>query len=65
MNGYTRSPLEDDNIETIRKLAGLPVLCAVPALEGVDVDRRETGNLRNVFGRIMTAETIIQAMREL
>lgn len=65
MNGYTRSSLEDDNIETVRKLAGIPVLSAVPVLERVDVERLETGNLRDVFDKIITAEEVIQAMCEL
>jgi len=65
MNGYTRSSLEDDNVETIRKLAGLPVLSAVPALEGVDVEGQKTGNLKDVFDKIITVEEVIKAMCEL
>ena len=65
MNGYTHSSLENDNIETLRRLAGLPVFGVIPALQGVDVEKRIIGNLREVFEKTVTIEEFIKEMSDL
>lgn len=65
MNGYTGSFMEDDNIEMVRKLAGVPVLGTVPALEGIDTETLKAGHLRSVFENVVSVAEIIKLMSEL
>ena len=65
MNNYTQSSLEDDNCETLRRLAGLPVFGIVPALQGVDVEKLMIGNLREVFEKTINIEEFIKGMGDL
>jgi dethiobiotin synthetase len=65
MNGYTHSSLEDDTIETLQKLTGLPVLAIVPALQDVDVEKLKIGDLREVFEKTMNIHEFIKGMGDL
>jgi dethiobiotin synthetase len=65
MNGYTHSSLEDDNCETLRRLAGVPVFGIIPALQGVDVEKLRIGNLREVFEKTINIEEFIKGMGDL
>jgi hypothetical protein len=65
MNGYTHSSLEDDNCETLRRLAGLPAFGIVPALAGVDVEKLMIGNLREAFEKTINIEEFIKGMGDL
>jgi len=65
LNGYTHSFLEDDNIKTLERLAGIPVCGVIPALEHVDVDRQIIGNLREVFEKTVNIEAFIKLMGDV
>jgi dethiobiotin synthetase len=65
INGSTRSLLERDNAETITKLAGVPVVISIPALTGVDTEKCQIGNLKEVFEQSIVIEQIVAEMDEL
>ncbi|QGG46249.1 dethiobiotin synthase [Heliorestis convoluta] len=48
-NNYRGSFLENDNIKTVSKITQLPVLAVIPAIEALQVENLEAGNLKEVF----------------
>ena len=65
INGSTRSLLERDNAETITKLAGVPAVITIPALTGVDTEKCQIGNLKEVFEKSIVIDQIVAEMDEL
>jgi dethiobiotin synthetase len=65
INGSTRSLLETDNAETITMLAGVPVVITIPALRGVDTEKCQIGNLKEVFEKSIVIDQIMAEMDEL
>jgi len=65
INGSTRSLLERDNTETITKLAGVPAVITIPALTGVDTEKCQIGNLKEVFEKSIVIDQIMAEMDEL
>jgi dethiobiotin synthetase len=62
MSGYGGSDQERDNIETIRKLTGIPAIFTIPVLAGVDTERLQAGNLRTVFDERIDIDEIAALM---
>ena len=65
INGSTRSLLERDNTETITRLAGVPAVITIPALTGVDTEKCQIGNLKEVFEKSIVIDQIAAEMDEL
>ncbi|MGA3282413.1 MAG: dethiobiotin synthase [Smithella sp.] len=65
INGSTKSLLERYNAETITKLAGVPAVITIPALTGVDTEKCQTGNLKEVFEKSIVIDQIMAEMDEL
>jgi len=65
MNGNGETPLETDNIETIRKLSGIPAIFTVPALKGVDTEKLQPGNIADVFESTIGIGEIIGLMENI
>jgi len=65
INGSTRSLLETDNAETITVLAGVPAVITIPALRGVDTEKCQIGNLKEVFEKSIVIDQIMAEMDEL
>ena len=65
MNGNGQSEVETDNIETIRKLSGIPVIYTIPALIGVDTEKLQPGNIAEVFGKTIDIKKIIGLMESI
>ena len=59
INNSARSLLERDNVETIAKLAGVPAIITLPALTGVDTEKRKIGNLKEVFEKSIIIDEIM------
>ena len=62
INNSARSLLERDNVETIAKLAGVPAIITLPALTGVDTEKRKIGNLKEVFEKSIIIDEIMTMM---
>jgi dethiobiotin synthetase len=62
INGSTQGLSERDNMETITKLAGVSVIITVPALIGVDTEKRQVGNLKEVFEKSIVIDEIMAMM---
>jgi dethiobiotin synthetase len=62
INGSTQSLAERDNMETIVKLAGVSAIITVPALIGVDTEKRQIGNLKEVFEKSIVINEIMTMM---
>jgi dethiobiotin synthetase len=62
INGFTRSLLERDNVKTIAKLAGVSSIFKLPALTGVDTEKGQTGNLKEVFEKSIVIDEIMAMM---
>ncbi|KAB2952123.1 dethiobiotin synthase [Heliorestis acidaminivorans] len=58
-NGYKGSMLEDNNIETIRKMTSVPVLAVLPAVEALNVEKLESGNLKEIFSKAENLEAFL------
>jgi len=65
MNGNGQTPVETDNIETIRKLSGIPVIFTLPALAGVNTEKLQPGNIADVFERTINIDEIIGLMENI
>ena len=65
LNGHGQTPTETDNIETIRKLSGIPAIFTVPALDGVDTEKLQPGNIRDVFESTIDINEIIGLMERI
>jgi dethiobiotin synthetase len=65
MNGNGQTQAETDNIETIRKLSGIPAIFTIPALAGVDTEKLQTGNIRDVFESTIDIGEIIGLMERI
>ena len=65
MNGNRQTDTEADNIETIRKLSGIPAIFTIPALEGVDTEKLQPGNIKDVFESTIDINEIIGLMESL
>jgi len=65
LNGNGQTPVETDNIETIRKLSGIPAIFTVPALAGVDTEKLQPGNIRDVFESTIDINEIIGLMERI
>ena len=62
INSSTQSLLERDNVETIAKLAGVSAIITLPALMGVDTEKGQTGNLKEVFEKSIVIDEIMAMM---
>jgi dethiobiotin synthetase len=62
INSSTQSLLERDNVETIAKLAGVSAIITLPALTGVDTEKGQTGNLKEVFEKSIVIDEIMAMM---
>jgi dethiobiotin synthetase len=65
MNGNRQTRAETDNIETIRKLSGIPVIFTIPALNGVDTEKLQPGNIADVFESTIGIGEIIGLMERI
>ena len=65
LNGHGQTPTETDNIETIRKLSGIPAIFTVPALDGVDTEKLQPGNIADVFEKNIDIKKIIRLMESI
>jgi dethiobiotin synthetase len=65
MNGHGQTPTETDNIETIRKFSGIPAIFTLPALAGVDTEKLQPGNIRDVFESTIDINEIIGLMERI
>jgi dethiobiotin synthetase len=65
LNGNGQTQAETDNIETIRKLSGIPAIFTVPALDGVDTEKLQPGNIRDVFEGTIDINEIIGLMERI
>ena len=65
MNGNGQSEVETDNIETIRKLSGIPAVFTIPALKGVDTEKLQPGNIAEVFEKTIDITKIIGLMESI
>jgi dethiobiotin synthetase len=65
MNGNRRTDIETDNIETIRKLSCIPAIFTIPALEGVDTEKLQPGNIADVFENTIDINEIIGLMENI
>ena len=65
MIGNGQTPTETDNIETIRKLSGIPAIFTLPALAGVDTEKLQPGNIADVFERTIDIDEIIGLMENV
>jgi dethiobiotin synthetase len=65
INGSTGSLLETDNAETITRLAGVSAVITIPALRGVDTEKCQIGNLKEVFEKSIVIDQIAAEMDEL
>ena len=64
MNGYTSSMIENDNIETLKKLTGHPVIVPIPVVKGIDVENLKTGDLRSVFEKSIDVPMLVGLLDE-
>lgn len=62
INGSTQILSEKDNMKTITKLAGVSTIITVPALIGVDTEKNQIGNLKEVFEKSIVIEEIMAMM---
>jgi hypothetical protein len=62
INSSTHSLLERDNVETIAKFAGVSTIITLPALIGVDTEKGQIGNLREVFKKTIVIDEIMAIM---
>ena len=58
-NGFSGTGVEQDNIDTIQRLSGVPVLGVIPRIEGIDVENQHFGELRTVFERTIHIEEMV------
>ena len=65
LNGNGQTPVEIDNIETIRKLSGIPAIFTLPALAGVDTEKLQPGNIADVFEKNIDIKKIIRLMESI
>ena len=65
MNGNGQTPVEIDNIETIRNLSGVPAIFTLPALAGVDTEKLQPGNIADVFEKNIDIKKIIRLMESI
>ena len=65
MNGNRQTDIETDNIETIRKLSGVPAIFTVSALAGVDTETLQPGNIAEVFESNIDINEIIGLMESI
>jgi len=65
INGNGETPVELDNIETIRKLSGIPAIFTIPVLTGVDTDKLQSGNIAEVFNKNIDIKKIIGLMESI
>ena len=65
MNGNGQTRAETDNIETIRKLSGIPAIFTIPALNGVDTEKLQPGNIADVFESTIDIGEIIGLMEKI
>jgi dethiobiotin synthetase len=57
--------IERDNIEMIKKLAGIEAVFTLPALTGVDTEKLQPGNIRDVFEQNIHMDDMITLMEAL
>ncbi len=65
MNGNGQSPVEIDNIETIKKLSGIAEIFTIPALKGVETEKLQTGNIADEFEKNFDIKKIIGLMESI
>jgi len=65
MNGDRQTDTETDNIETIRKLSGIPAIFTIPAIAGVDTEKLQPGNIADVFEKTIDINEIIGLMESI
>ena len=58
INGYTGAGYEDNNVETIEKLSGLPVIAVIPRLQWAGIESLQTepleeDSLRNIIPNVV------------
>jgi len=65
MNGHGQTPVEIDNIETIRKLSGISAIFTLPALTEVDTEKLQPGNIADLFEKNIDIKKIIRLMESI
>ena len=65
MNGHRQTPVDIDNIETIRKLSGISAIFTLPALAGVDTEKLQPGDIADVFEKNIDIKKIISLMESI
>ena len=65
INGDRQTDAETDNIETIKKLSGIPAIFTIPALTGVDTENLQPGNIADVFEKAIDINKVIGLMESI
>jgi len=65
INGDRQTDAETDNIETIKKLSGIPAIFTIPALTGVDTEKLQPGNIADVFEKAIDINKVIGLMESI
>jgi dethiobiotin synthetase len=62
INSVGQTLIEQDNIATIKKLAGVDAVFTLPAIDAVDTEKGYPGDLRDVFERTIDIGDILALM---
>lgn len=65
INGAGNSLIEQDNIAMIQKFAGVEAVFVVPQIENIVAEKREAGNLHNIFEQAISINDIIALMDKI
>jgi len=60
-----QNPVDEDNMAVIKKLSGLEAIFAVPVIDGIDPDKMQCGNLKNVFEDNIHIQNIVHLMETI
>jgi dethiobiotin synthetase len=62
INRADGSQVELDNIETIGKLSGIKSIYTLPSIAGLDAEKLQPGNLREIFAKTINIDDIVSLM---
>ena len=65
MNGMGDSPIERDNVETIKKMSGVQAVFTLPLVTMVNTDNLQSGNFGEVFEQAVRFDDIITTMETI
>lgn len=62
ISGAGQTMVEQDNIETIKKLSGIKAIFTLPAVTAVDTEKLQPGDLQDVFDQTIHIDDIVALM---